>query len=114
MASLWLLWSQTDTPTSASSPRMQMQGTHGAWKRLGLDWSSWRVAIPPYKRTWSGWTGCTLAFGFLVVEGVFWAFAPCRWLLLMADAAGVGRSTGAADVPSAAPPVAAESLNALL
>ena len=84
------------------------------WSRLDLDWSPWWVAVPQYVRTGSGWTGYSLANGFLVVEGVVWAFAACCWMLTLDGTAGVGRSAGIVDVPIAATATATESLTAML
>ena len=43
----------------------------------------WHCALSA-KHMWPGWTGSAVARGFLVVEGVFWAFASC--CLMLADA----------------------------
>ena len=52
---------------------------------MGMDWSSWRTAVPTFEahlvRLVRLYVGC----GFLLVAGVFWAFASCCLMLAVAS-----------------------------
>ena len=72
-------------PPVVASRLVQLQFAPGAGSLMDMDWSPWWVAVPSFEARVVRLVRLYFGSGFLLVEGVFWAFVSCCLMLAVAS-----------------------------